>query len=200
MLHVSARPARPLQGPLPALALLLLLLTGCAASGPQGTLVPSDASAAEVEQRLRVEAARWEGTPHRWGGESRRGVDCSGLTQIFYADLFGLDLPRTTRKQVRQGRSVSKRRLQAGDLVFFRPSRKTRHVGIYLSDGAFAHASSSEGVTVSHLSEAYWRDRYWTARRLMDLGAAPRRTAETAPTAPPPNTPPAPASGTRTGW
>lgn len=186
-------------------AVLLLLLTGCAVSGPQGALVSSSASETEVEQRLRAEATRWSGTPHQWGGHSRRGVDCSGLTQRFYADLFGVDLPRTTGRQVKQGRSVPKRALQAGDLVFFRPSRKTRHVGIYLSDGEFAHASSSQGVTVSRLSEAYWRDRYWTARRLLQFGAPAGRSAAAAPTQPdtrarPALAPPPPASGERTGW
>ena len=154
---------------------LLLIATGCASSGPGGALVPTDASEAEVERRLRAETERWHGTPHVWGGASRRGVDCSGLVQAFYSDLFGLNVPRTTEQQVRKGRRVRRSELQAGDLVFFRPSAKTRHVGLYLSGGAFAHASSSSGVTISQLDRRYWDRRYWTARRLLDLGT-PRRS------------------------
>ena len=157
---------------------LLLVATGCAASGPNGTLVPMGASKAETERRLRAETERWRGTPHVWGGASRRGVDCSGLVQAFYSDLFGLEMPRTTEQQVREGRRVRRSDLQAGDLVFFRPSAKTRHVGLYLSGGAFAHASSSSGVTISQLDRRYWDRRYWTARRLLDLEAPRRRPAE----------------------
>lgn len=172
--------------------LLLIVLTGCA-SERAATVRPTSPATREVAQRLRAETQRWNGTPHQWGGLSRQGVDCSGLIYLFYDKLFGLRLPRTTAEQIRVGSEVAQRELQAGDLVFFRPSPKTRHAGIYLTDGEFVHASSTEGVTISHLDTAYWRRRYWTARRVLDS------TLSSAPS--PSFTEPRPEQSTaRTGW
>ena len=64
------------------------------------------------------------------------------------------------------GKSIAKNELKTGDLVFFRTSRNTRHVGIYLNDNKFIHASSSKGVTTSSLKNKYWSQKYWTAKRL----------------------------------
>jgi len=85
-----------------------------------------------------------------------------------YKKLFGLQIPRTTEEQVRTGVSVSMGQLQAGDLVFFLLSDKKRHVGIYLIKGEFVHASKSKGVTISDINDQYWRENYWTARRILD--------------------------------
>lgn len=153
-------------------AALLLTMAGCASSYvPASGGEPTGA----VEARLRSEVRSWEGTPHHLGGTGRRGVDCSGFVMAVYRDAFRLNLPRTTEHQVRAGRRVRTRELQAGDLVFFRPEPKTRHVGIYLSGGEFAHASASYGVTTSRLDEPYWRTAYWTSRRV--LPAPPRAPA-----------------------
>lgn len=157
------------------LCLGALLLAGCASSGETAsrTAETPDRSwqASEAESRLRTAAARWDGTPHQLGGTSTRGVDCSGLVQSVFAREFRLQLPRTTEEQARVGRSVSRTRLQPGDLLFFRPGWKDRHVGIYLSDGEFLHASSSEGVTVSDLRRSYWQEHWWQARRLLPVSA-----------------------------
>lgn len=95
-------------------------------------------------------------------------MDCSAFVQRVFADAFDIRLPRTTESQVTHGRRISRGDLQPGDLVFFRPA-KTRHVGIYLNDGEFAHASSSEGVTISNLDLDYWRDAYWMSRRILTV-------------------------------
>ena len=155
-----------------AAALLVLAATsaaGCASSAKLGPEPRADAPPeAEVETLLRTEAQSWMGAPHAWGGLSREGVDCSGLTFRMYADVFGLSLPRTTAEQVRAGVPVERKALRAGDLVFFHTQgKRTRHVGIYLCCGEFVHASSSRGVMISNLDEPYWRDAYWTARRLL---------------------------------
>jgi cell wall-associated NlpC family hydrolase len=162
------------------LLLVLAALSGCAGSGRAPTDLGAEArasdAAAAVEARLRRAAAPWMGTPHRWGGTTRRGVDCSGFTGALYRDALALDLPRATGKQVRVGRRVAAREpLQPGDLVFFKTKRgKLNHVGVYLGRGEFVHASSSQGVAISRLDEAYWRDRYWTTRRMLDdLDEAP---------------------------
>lgn len=142
------------------------LLAGCSASAPA-------ASASEVRTPsrlttvLRSEVARWEGTPYRLGGTTRRGIDCSAFMQRLYREALAVELPRSTRTQVREGRRVAKSDLRPGDLVFFRPARKVRHVGVYVGAGEFAHASTSEGVTITPLTNDYWEDVYWTARRVL---------------------------------
>lgn len=121
----------------------------------------------EIETRLRTEASRWQGTPHRMGGTDLNGVDCSGLVQRIYQDLFGVKIPRTARQQAAMGVGVSRQALEPGDLVFFRPPGKKDHVGIYLGQGEFVHTSASRGVMISRLDLDYWRNSYWKARRIL---------------------------------
>jgi cell wall-associated NlpC family hydrolase len=121
-----------------------------------------------VEQRLRSEVRKWEGTPHRVGGATRRGIDCSGFVQRVYQDIYGRQIPRSTALQVKSGRPISKNKLRTGDLVFFKVPSKGRHVGIYLGQSEFAHASTSKGVTISSLEDHFWRRSYWTARRYLN--------------------------------
>lgn len=180
--------------PIGALAVLsaIVLLTGCASSRPSASTAASrSVDAAEAERQLRAAVDDWYGTPYAYGGASTRGVDCSAFVQILYRDVLGVPVPRTTARQSRAGRSVSVEEAQTGDLVFFRPSRKQNHVGVYLGDGEFAHASTSQGVMVSDLSESYWQQAYWMTRRLLpDAGGADPSSAD-----PPPAT-----STARTGW
>lgn len=122
-----------------------------------------------MEQRLRSELQQWEGTPHLMGGTSQRGIDCSGFVQRLYRDIFDRKIPRSTSLQVKAGKSIDKNQLISGDLVFFRLPHKGRHVGIYLGQAQFAHASTSKGVTISSLENRYWRNSYWTARRYLSL-------------------------------
>lgn len=110
----------------------------------------------------------WQGTPYRLGGMSLSGIDCSAFTQIAYRDLFDMQIPRTVAEQVRYGKKISARQLQPGDLVFFKTGFFQRHVGIYVSDSRFAHASTSSGVMLSSLDNSYWRDAYWKSTRLLD--------------------------------
>jgi cell wall-associated NlpC family hydrolase len=111
----------------------------------------------------------WLGTPYKFGGETKNGVDCSALVRALYDDAFGVNLPRTTGKQHTEGRPVDRSQMRAGDLVFFRTGDSQRHVGIYLEDQRFVHASSSEGVTVSPLKYDYWQNHYWKTKRLSVL-------------------------------
>jgi len=121
----------------------------------------------QIQKQLEVEYQRWQGTRHRMGGSSPSGVDCSGFVKAVYKNIFKMDLPRTTKAQATLGRSVKKRDLQAGDLVFFKPPSYPRHVGIYLSNSEFVHASKTKGVTISRMDPYYWDKYYWTARRLL---------------------------------
>jgi cell wall-associated NlpC family hydrolase len=101
-----------------------------------------------------------------FGGMSKAGVDCSGFVFLTYRDRLGVELPRTTLHQLKTGSLVEPNELLAGDLVFFLTDGKTRHVGIYLNDDQFVHASKSKGVVVSSLSNNYWRETFWQARRI----------------------------------
>lgn len=144
--------------------IVLIVITGC---GSAPVKPANDSPHDATETKLRQAAKQWRHTPHRMGGLDRRGIDCSGLVKVLYDDLFQIDLPRSTRLQVRKGRAVASGQWIAGDLLFFKPKNKGRHVGIYLSDREFLHATTRRGVIVSNLSEPYWRESYWKARRVL---------------------------------
>ncbi|MEE4111518.1 MAG: NlpC/P60 family protein [Desulfobacteraceae bacterium] len=152
------------------LMLLALMTTGCATSAiPDPEPVLALSGGPGPAQMLRAEIQSWLGTPHRMGGLSRRGIDCSGLVVVLYDDLFDMRLPRTTTALMRTGRPVDVHRLTAGDLVFFNPATKFNHVGIYLGQGEFVHASASYGVMLSRMDDDFWRTCYLTSRRLLPV-------------------------------
>lgn len=144
-------------------------LTSLDESGRANDIRPAPAAKESkgLEVSLRSGIDDWLGVPHVYGGTTRSGVDCSGFVFRIYSDLLGVELPRTTEQQKDEGRSVLRTSLQAGDLVFFKPDPKTRHVGIMLNSREFAHASGSRGVMISEIDEPYWRSRYWLARRVL---------------------------------
>ena len=159
------------------LLVLLLLLMGCGTSASVNQAkLKNRANEQVVEHKLRKEAGRWMGTPHVWGGTSTEGVDCSALVQNVFRDAFDVNLPRTTLTQSKAGNRV-RSNLRAGDLIFYRIDAQTRHVGIYLSNDEFLHASESRGVTISDLNNPYWQDRLWTIRRVIDTAPESNRIA-----------------------
>ena len=111
----------------------------------------------------------WKGTPYRLGGVSKKGVDCSGFVYLAYLNIVGDKLPRTVNAQRILGKEVPRNQLKAGDLVFFKTGRTTRHVGIYMSENRFLHASTKKGVKISNLNNVYWKSRYWFAKRIYHL-------------------------------
>lgn len=120
----------------------------------------------DITEALKEHYISWQGTRYTYGGLSHNGVDCSGFTLLTYKDLFAQDLPRTVKEQVKEGVRISQASLQPGDLVFFKTGLFQKHVGIYLEDDLFIHASSSKGVTISSLQNLYWQKRFWQAQRL----------------------------------
>lgn len=120
-----------------------------------------------VAELLRSEAENWKGTPHSLGGNTKKGVDCSGFAQIVYKKLFDVSLPRTSAEQQKTGTPVKRSNLRPGDLVFFSPPTYKSHTGIYLGKGEFLHVSENKGVTVSRMDEKYWNESYHTARRVI---------------------------------
>lgn len=156
------------------LVALSLLLTGCFSTGrhatqplvakPQPITVPAQSDIRLVlEEKYEV----WAGTPYRLGGNDKSGIDCSAFVQNIFTDAFDVQLPRTTSEQVSLGVPVQRQALEPLDLVFFKTGR-TQHVGIYLGQGEFLHASTSRGVIISKLDNPYWKRNYWTARRPLD--------------------------------
>lgn len=108
------------------------------------------------------------GTPYKYGGTTTNGFDCSGFTRYVFKKL-GVNLARVSTAQYKQGVSVPKSQLKAGDLVFFNTlgTGKVSHVGIYLGEGKFAHASSSKGIRTDKLSNSYYKARYVGAKRIL---------------------------------
>lgn len=121
-----------------------------------------------------------EGTPYRYGAASRHATDCSGYTlQVLKHE--GIKMPRTAAEQSQKGRKVAKDNLKPGDLVFFHTSRGSRisHVGIYMGNGKFIHASSGGGkVQVNSLKEGYYKRRFATARRVAKVTPKKETAAE----------------------
>jgi cell wall-associated NlpC family hydrolase len=110
---------------------------------------------------------RFLGVPYEYGGVSREGMDCSAFTAIVYEDGTRRQIPRSTADQFDEGIDVDRDRLRFGDLVFFNTTGRTpSHVGIYIEDDLFAHASVSYGVTISSMESSYYRTRFVGARRI----------------------------------
>jgi hypothetical protein len=123
-----------------------------------------------VEKReLMQQILGWIGTPYWYGGTQRNGVDCSAFTRAIYRMAGEIELPRTAAMQSSVGEHIrNSNDLRFGDLIFFntRPSVYVSHVGVYLGDNLFAHASSRYGVTVSSLEGEYYQQRYLGGKRL----------------------------------
>ena len=109
----------------------------------------------------------WKNVKYKMGGSSRTGIDCSAFTQKAFKEKFGIELPRTTLTQVNVGKEVKKSDLKMGDLVFFKTSKRDKHVGIYMGNGDFLH-SSINGIQFTKLDKPFYKDAYWTARRIMN--------------------------------
>lgn len=108
----------------------------------------------------------WYGTRYRMGGTTKNGVDCSAFVQAVYLSAFATSIPRTARDQYNSARIISSTELREGDLVFFNTRGGVSHVGIYLQNNKFVHASTSNGVTISDLFDPYYLRRFVGAGRI----------------------------------
>ena len=130
----------------------------------QKTGLPVD-TASELE--LYYQMYEWLGTRYRFGGETKRGIDCSGFTGIVYEKAYKRVLPRDSRSMYKMTNPVPRSEMKEGDLLFFRIRRgQVSHVGIYLGNNKFVHASTTQGVIVSDLREDYYRRYFYKAGRL----------------------------------
>ena len=116
-----------------------------------------------IEQSLK----QYLGIPYHKGGTTKKGMDCSGFVRNVYSQLFGVELPHSSREQFHSPglKKVTKDRLQIGDLIFFGYKKRINHVGVYLANNKFIHASSSLGITISSLDERYWKKRFIGSKR-----------------------------------
>lgn len=156
---------------------LIFILSSCRTSTPRldyravarASIVLGIDINLEDNHKLYLEATNWIGTPYRAGGDSKRGTDCSGLAYQVFRKVYHTQLPRNTEDLKDKSNKVAKRNLREGDLVFFtssRSGRKVAHVGIYLKDGKFIHASTSKGVMVSNLNENYYTKHWISGGRM----------------------------------
>jgi len=126
-----------------------------------------------IREKMLMEIIKYLNTPYKYGGNTKDGMDCSAFTQIIYKDVFNLSLERSARLQYTQGSEVtSGNELKVGDLVFFNTRKRVKpgHVGIYIGDNLFAHASTKKGVTITALDYDYYKRTYMGARRFETNG------------------------------
>lgn len=144
-----------------------LLLTACASKKE------SPMSNEPVVRALFTQLNEWKGTPYRYGGNTKSGIDCSAFVQITYTTLFNKNLPRSTTEQAQLGTKIKPKEHRPGDLIFFRTegSKQINHVGIYAENNTFIHASTSKGVTRSSLNNPYWQKNYVYSRRVTNLAS-----------------------------
>jgi murein DD-endopeptidase / murein LD-carboxypeptidase len=110
---------------------------------------------------------KWWATPYRYGGATQKGIDCSAYSGTLLHEVYGFVASRTSREQYKACEKIDKENLQEGDLVFFNTRRGVSHVGVYLRNGYFTHASTGNGVTISSLDEPYYNKKYIGGGRIV---------------------------------
>lgn len=153
---------------------VFVILTGCGSSKSTratGTYKQDEKTISDMQHTastpqaaaLLKEARSWLGTPYKYGGNDRKGVDCSGLVLQIYKAALGIPLPRSSREQRDYCTSISKSNLIPGDLIFFatgKDRKKISHVGIFIGESRMIHASASKGVILSDISAPYYTRTY----------------------------------------
>lgn len=117
-------------------------------------------------ERLITFLEDWYGVPYRYGGSTKKGIDCSAFTCQLMNKVYGITLPRTSRDQFEAVSQISKKNLEQGDLVFFNTRGRASHVGVYLGNNKFVHASTSSGVMISDLDDSYFSKRFAGSGRI----------------------------------
>lgn len=120
------------------------------------------------EDKKLIEAVSgWLGVKYLYGGNTKKGTDCSGMVGSIYKEVYNINLNRSANDQVKNCDPVNKNNLKTGDLVFFKINNtKVSHVGIYIGRYKFIHASTSKGVIVSNLNEDYYKKYFYSGGRV----------------------------------
>jgi cell wall-associated NlpC family hydrolase len=146
-----------------------LLLISCSPAVRYSSItektIPKEAKPSDFRKAIINEVKNYIGTPYK-----KEEMDCSYFTMVVFKNAIGLNLPRTTSEQFKLGRLITNPdSLEIGDLLFFNTTGEiASHVGIYIGDGFFAHASVSEGVTISSINDPYYRKRFNGAKRIIE--------------------------------
>jgi cell wall-associated NlpC family hydrolase len=149
------------------LIIALLIISSCSQNSDSTSILFEPQMS--VLEKLYSRHQQWQGSPYQLGGNSKTGIDCSGFIKLTFQQEFNLQLPRTTLKLSKLENEIAIGELKAGDLVFFKIIDKTnlRHVGVYLENNKFLHASTSDGVTISNIKSEYWSQNYWKSIRVL---------------------------------
>lgn len=156
--------------------LIFILFTGCIPNNIEQVQKEDNLSIIEKQKEanlLYIQEAladfyqEWKNVKYKFGGESKKGIDCSAFTQRVFKEKFNLEIPRTTRTQVKIGETVKKSELELGDLIFFKTGKRDRHVGIYIGEGKFMHASI-KGVKITNLDKPFYKKSYWVSKRVIN--------------------------------
>lgn len=167
------------------LLLISSLLSACGGAKKQGNYSfkntnkkeksvskPKPARVNPTAENIIEVAQSYEGTPYKFGGTTKKGMDCSGLISVSFKKA-GISLPRTSREMSTKGEKITFQQISKGDLLFFKTAkgRGINHVGLVVEVSAgkvyFIHSSTSQGVIISSLDEAYWFEAFAEARRII---------------------------------
>lgn len=119
------------------------------------------------DQKLISCMTSWLGTPYKYAGETREGTDCSGMVMTIYKEVYKKDLFRSATEQMKNVALIKKEELRLGDLVFFKiGGDKVSHVGIYIGENKFMHASTTRGVVINSLDEEYYKKWFFAGGRV----------------------------------
>jgi lipoprotein Spr len=130
-------------------------------------------TAARNRETIMLKIVDYLDTPYKYGGVTRKGIDCSAFTGTVYRESLGIQIPRSAAEQMKVGTTIDRGDLQFGDLIFFKTRRRRKgasHVGIYIGQNLFAHSSRSHGVAITTLEDSYYSQRYLGARRIVEDG------------------------------
>ncbi len=118
------------------------------------------------QQKIISEASEWLGTPYLWGGNTKKGVDCSGFVKNIYGEI-GISLPRTAQQQYNYAQKISDSERVAGDLLFYQRGNKISHVAIYIGNDEIIHSASGKGVVRQSIANSYLQSIYVGAGRIL---------------------------------
>ncbi|WP_187149305.1 C40 family peptidase [Desulforapulum autotrophicum] len=148
---------------------MVITVQGSQATDFEGRTASSLSSLNLTARQFEQKVKKYLGIPYLRGGTSRKGMDCSSFVRTVYSKFFGINLPYTAGAQFDSSKfkKISTHEIQPGDLIFFATNKRKRisHVGMYVSDGQFIHASSSLGITMSSLDDRYWKKRFVGSKR-----------------------------------
>lgn len=150
--------------------LMSVFLFSCKAKKYRNAIAKSESKELNdlsIKKSLKNEISQWLGTPYKYGGNDKKGVDCSGFVCAIYKEVYEQNVPRTSQSLYVACKKIKDNELKEGDLVFFNFNGKgVSHVGIYLSNNMYVHASTTKGVVLSDLKNVYTIKNYIGAGRI----------------------------------